>query len=92
MIHPKLGQQLSEDEISDQIRAAAEQVAIGAIYLHYKQKTYKVLGLGTFEATGEPCVIYMALYGQNLTFIRPVSAWLEEVEWQGKTVKRFTKT
>lgn len=49
------------------------------------------MGLGFLEATDELCVIYQAQYGEKLTFLRPLTIWLEKVEWEGKTVPRFTK-
>lgn len=80
-------------ELAKEVAAAEEKVTIGARYQHYKgaDKIYEVLGLGFLEATNELCVIYKACYDQELTFLRPVTSWLEFVEWEGKTVPRFTK-
>jgi hypothetical protein len=36
-------------------------------------------------------VIYHANYNAGHTFIRPLTVWLEEVEWKGQTVPRFKK-
>lgn len=68
-------------------------ITIGARYVHYKgaDKIYEVTDIAFMEANNTPCVIYKALYGEQLTFIRPVSSWIESVEWQGTTVPRFTK-
>lgn len=79
--------------LAKKLAAAKAMVAVGATYQHYKgaSKLYKVIDLGFVEADNELCVIYMALYGEHLTFIRPVSIWLEQVEWQGRTVPRFTQ-
>jgi hypothetical protein len=76
-----------------EIEAAKSKVTIGAKYWHYKgkDKVYKVLGLGFLEATDELCVIYQAQYDERLTFLRPLSIWLEQVAWEGKTVPRFTR-
>lgn len=72
---------------------AKSKVTIGATYVHYKgaDKIYQVIGLGFLEATDELCVIYQAQYGKQLTFLRPLSIWLERVEWEGKTLPRFKK-
>lgn len=72
---------------------AKTQVSVGALYRHYKSpdKVYKVIGLGFMESNDELCVIYQAQYGEGLTFIRPLSIWLQQVEWEGKTVPRFVK-
>lgn len=62
-------------------------------YFHYKNpdQSYTVISHGIIEATLEPAVIYQADYDTKLTWIRPVSVFLEEVEWQGEKVSRFTR-
>jgi hypothetical protein len=84
-------ERVSEEELSRRLIEAAQAVSVGARYKHYKGKLYKVISLAILEATNEICVIYQAQYGKNLTFIRPLTDWLEKVEWQGKTLNRFTK-
>ena len=76
-----------------ELEAASRKVAVGAHYHHYKGKDriYSVTALGFMEETMELCVIYVAEYGEKVTFIRPLTVWLEQVEWEGKTVPRFTK-
>lgn len=83
----------TQSEILAEIEAAKSKIGIGAKYVHYKDpsKTYIVKGFGTLEADDSICVIYEAQYGDKLTFIRPVTSWLETVEWQGKTMPRFKK-
>ena len=41
------------------------------------------------EKTLEKMVVYRALYGENEIWVRPLYMWDEEVEVNGKTVKRF---
>ncbi len=79
-------------DLAKEIAAAKLKVTIGATYMHYKgaDKVYKVISLGFLEASNELCVIYQAAYGERLTFIRPLSVWLEQVEWQDKMVPRFS--
>lgn len=79
--------------LAQEIEAAKRQIVIGATYQHYKgvDKLYTVTGLGFLEATDELCVIYQAAYGERLTFLRPLTSWLEQVEWDGQTVPRFRK-
>ena len=62
-------------------------------YYHYRNpdQHYLVQGIGLDEATEEPLVIYQACYGDGLTWVRKVSVWNEEVEFNGKMVSRFTK-
>jgi hypothetical protein len=80
-------------ELAKEIEKAKLKVTVGAKYWHYKgrDKIYEIIGLGFLEANDELCVIYEAQYGERITFLRPVSIWLEHVEWEGKTVPRFTK-
>jgi hypothetical protein len=80
-------------ELKNEIEVAKTKITIGAQYWHYKSrnKVYKVLSLGFLEANNELCVIYQAQYGERLTFLRPLAVWLEQVEWEGKIVPRFTK-
>jgi hypothetical protein len=80
-------------QLLDEVAEADQKVTIGGIYVHYKgsDKLYKVLHFATLEATNELCVVYQPLYIEEiLLFVRPVSVWLEMVEWEGKTVQRFT--
>jgi len=87
-------QRLSQEELSKRLAEAARLVTVGAQYMHYKSKPYKVLNLALTEETNEVCVIYQAQYankyGDKLTFIRPLQNWIEDVEWEGKQLKRFT--
>ena len=81
----------SQSQLSARLTKATEQVTVGGRYMHYKQLNYKVVAVALREEDNEPCVIYQAEYGDNVTWIRPVSSWIEEVEVGGKKVKRFTK-
>lgn len=76
-----------------ELELAQKQVEVGAQYRHYKSanKIYTVLNLAFQEENNELCVIYQAEYEERLTFIRPLASWIMMVEWEGKTVPRFTK-
>jgi hypothetical protein len=80
-------------ELTKEIEEAKTKVSIGTKYYHHKNhdNIYEITGLGFLESNDELCVIYKALYGAQNTFIRPLSVWLDRVEWEGKTVPRFTK-
>lgn len=80
-------------ELANEINEAKTKITVGAEYRHHKSKDkiYKVIGLGFLEANDQLCVIYQAQYGENLTFIRPLTVWLENVEWDGEIVPRFSK-
>jgi hypothetical protein len=51
---------------------------------------YEVLGVAKHSETLEELVIYRALYGEGGIWVRPVSMWNEEIERDGKKMKRFT--
>lgn len=62
------------------------------IYKHYKTgNLYKVLGVAKHSETLEDVVVYEALYENNVStlWVRPLKMFVEEVEWEGKKVKRF---
>ena len=66
-------------------------------YRHFKGKEYEVLGVGLHSETLEEMVFYRALYsdpefGENVLWARPVAMFLEEIEVDGKMVKRFEPT
>ncbi len=84
---------LSQDELTERLDTAKQQVEIGTVYQHYKSAdmTYEVKDIVIQEVDDEPCVIYEALYGNHITFSRPVKVWLESVTVEGQLVKRFTK-
>lgn len=60
------------------------------IYRHFKGNMYEVVGMALHSETVEEMVIYKALYGEGKTWVRPLSMWDEEVEFEGKKAKRFT--
>ena len=84
---------MEQIELAKEIKDAKSKVVIGSQYWHYKgrDKVYEVIGMGFLEANDELCVIYQAQYGERLTFLRPLTIWLERVEWEGIAVPRFTK-
>jgi hypothetical protein len=79
-------------DLMREVESAKKLITIGARYRHHKNadKIYEVTGLGFLEANDELCVIYQAQYGEHLTFLRPLTVWLEKVEWEGKIVPRFS--
>jgi len=83
----------SQEYLKNQLDNASSLIEIGGIYSHYKNsaKHYLVMDLGIIEETEEICVIYQAKYGEKLIFVRPLSVWLEDVNYEGKVVPRFCK-
>ena len=81
----------SNNDLKDKLLRAEQFIKVGKTYRHYKSAdmTYEVLALAFEEETLDLVVVYKALYGDKLTFTRPVSVWLESVELDGVSVARF---
>jgi cyclomaltodextrinase / maltogenic alpha-amylase / neopullulanase len=58
-------------------------------YEHYKKLRYKVLGVVIHSETLEEMVLYKAMYGEKITWVRPLKMFFEKVEVDGKKVPRF---
>jgi hypothetical protein len=65
-----------------------EQLLIG-LYRHYKGGHYEVLGIARHSETEEELVVYRPLYGEESLWVRPLQMFLETVQVDGKTQKRF---
>ena len=59
------------------------------IYRHYKGNEYELIDVALHSETLEEMVVYRALYGDKNLWVRPAHMWEEEVEVDGKIVKRF---
>ena len=59
------------------------------IYRHYKGNEYELIDVALHSETLEEMVVYRALYGDQKLWVRPAHMWEEEVEVDGKKVKRF---
>ena len=61
------------------------------IYRHYKGNKYRVIGVAKHSETLEELVVYEALYDnpEGKLWVRPLEMFLEEVEVNGKKIKRF---
>ena len=59
-------------------------------YRHFKGKEYELLYIATHSETLEPMVVYRALYGECVVWVRPLSMWSETVLHEGREVLRFS--
>ena len=60
-------------------------------YRHFKGNEYEVTGIARHSETGEPMVVYRALYGNRDLWVRPAEMWNETVTRDGKIFQRFTR-
>ena len=60
-------------------------------YRHFKGKEYQLLGVATHSETGEPMVVYRALYDEGGLWVRPAAMWSETVEREGYSGPRFVR-
>lgn len=65
----------------------------GEIYRHYKGDVYRVILLADHSNDDEWMVVYEPQYENPDApyFTRPLRDWMEDVEWEGRTVRRFAR-
>lgn len=56
------------------------KIEVNRIYKHFKGDLYLVEGIATFSETGEKCVVYRELYGENKLWVRPYDMFISEVD------------
>ena len=64
-------------------------IKIEQIYKHYKGFSYQILNIAKHSETLEDMVVYKALYGEGLVWVRPLSMFEVEIIKDGKKIKRF---
>ena len=84
---------VSQDELAQRLKEASALVEVGARYRHYKypDQEYVLKSLAILEADESVAVVYEGQYGVFASYIRPLSSWVETVEWEGQRVPRFSK-
>lgn len=70
---------------------SAEVIPQPGIYRHFKGGCYQVIGVARHAETEEPLVVYRLLYGDLGLWVRPLSAFNDEVLVQGRRVRRFSR-
>ena len=70
-----------------------DKIEVGQIYVHYKNKRYRVLALAKDSNTLEDLVVYESLYANNVSkfWVRPVAEFMGKVEIDGKMTERFIR-
>lgn len=79
------------DQLSDVLASGRSKVVPGSTWQHYKGTRYRVNDIVLIEATNEVAVVYTSLDHHDVSFVRPLNVWLEQVDWNGKGVPRFTQ-
>ncbi|MBU0570359.1 DUF1653 domain-containing protein [Patescibacteria group bacterium] len=83
----------SQKEFNKKIKKARKRVWVGAKYYHFKnpKDLYVIEQIGVLENTEEVCVVYKALYGEEIVWIRTLENFLSKKETEKGEVVRFTK-
>ncbi len=56
------------------------EVKVNRVYKHFKGDLYLVEDIAIHSETNEKYVVYRALYGENLLYIRPYDMFISEVD------------
>ena len=67
------------------------KAGIGHDFRHYKGKMYRLLGLAPHSETLEPMAVYQLLYGDFGLWVRPAKMFFEEIEVDGRRMRRFER-
>ena len=80
-------------QLRREIDRARQHVKLGGIYVHYKDSshTYEVVDLAVNTEQDTIWVVYTSLYDERLTFLRSIDEWCDDVEKDGKIMRRFTE-
>ena len=62
---------------------------VGSTFRHFKGNLYRLEGFAKDSETLEEMVVYRALYGERVPWVRPAKMFFETVEREGKKMMRF---
>ena len=62
----------------------------GKYYRHFKGNLYRVLYIAKHSETLEDIVVYQAMYGERGIWVKPKAMFEEEIERDGKSIRRFS--
>ncbi len=60
-------------------------------FRHFKGNNYRYVRTVYFTETRERMVVYQALYGEQLYWVRPEKMFFEKITRDGQTFNRFTE-
>lgn len=82
-----------KDLLSKELNNLKLRIDEGDECYHYKHpdQLYQIVGVGFIERNGQPCVVYQAEYGDQLTWVRTDEEFFAKVDLDGTQVDRFTK-
>jgi hypothetical protein len=79
------------DQLIDMVAVATGKVAPGSKWQHFKGGECIVKGIVLIEETNEPSVLYSSVSHPEVSFVRPLSTWLESIERNGQSQPRFVR-
>ena len=66
--------------LEEKLSKGFKKVKVGQIYFHYKNENnyYVVESIGFIESSEEVAVIYRALYGKGIVWVRPLEEFIKK--------------
>lgn len=61
-------------------RGTATAPVVGGVYRHFKGGRYLVIGIARHSETDETYVVYRALYGEHMLYVRPLPMFVGVVD------------
>lgn len=83
----------SQKILFNKVNKVREIIDVGGLYHHYKdsEKLYVVETVGLMENNEDECVVYRALYGNGLVWVRTLEDFVSKITINGSKVTRFIK-